>query len=85
MFVIAKREWVLMYTSFLIRINENNNILVIIHNGIDFDYGIYSEGSNPMHSYEAPCAEGDWEKRGQWCPADTSYIAHSMCYTEEEY
>jgi hypothetical protein len=38
-----------------------------------------------QHSYDAPCDVGDWEHRGQCCPADTSQIAHSMCYTEEEY
>jgi hypothetical protein len=38
-----------------------------------------------QRAYDAPCDEGDWEKRGQCCPEGTSYIAHSMCYTEEEY
>ncbi len=38
-----------------------------------------------QRAYDAPCDEGDWNKRGQCCPADASYIAHSMCYTEEEY
>jgi hypothetical protein len=38
-----------------------------------------------VHSTEAPCSEGQWEKRGQCCQSDASYIAHSMCYTEEEY
>jgi hypothetical protein len=38
-----------------------------------------------QRAYDAPCDEGDWEKRGQCCPEGTSYIAHSMCYAEEEY
>jgi hypothetical protein len=38
-----------------------------------------------QHAYDAPCNVGDWEHRGQCCPADTNQIAHSMCYTKEEY
>src|SRR5919112_2236016 len=38
-----------------------------------------------QHAYDAPCNVGDWEHRGQCCPAGTSQIAHSMCYTKEEY
>ena len=47
---------------------------------------VYVPNVQAIHpAYNAPCKGGDWEHRGQCCPAYTSQIAHSMCFTKEEY